>query len=225
MPGGKGRAAVTGDRFEEALAAAFRARARSAARDDCPDPARLWAALGGELPPEDRRDVIDHTASCASCAEDWRLAMELRPEPDAVVAERLAPRRRVWAPLAVAASLVLATGAGLVLWRSGEPETPQFRGAGVATIRSLVPETEPLPRDGCRLRWSFDQAGARYDLRVTTESLREVAHAESLVEPSFLVPEPSLASLPAGTRLLWRVEAALPDGSRVGSPTFVTQLR
>jgi hypothetical protein len=214
---------VSDDPQDRALAAAFRARARSADRADCPAPERLWAALGGELSLDERRDVIDHTAACASCAEDWRLAMELRPEP--VPADRHPPSRRAWARLAVAASLLLATGAGVVLWRTGEPEPPRYRGADQAAIRSLVPEAEPLPRDRCRLAWSFDPAGARYDLQVTTESLQVVAQAEGLAEPSFRVPAGALASLPAGTRLLWRVEAALPDGSRVGSPTFVAELR
>jgi hypothetical protein len=60
---------------------------------------------------------------------------------------------------------------------------------------------------------------------VTTESLQVVATFGQLVEPAVVVPESALVSLPAGTRVLWRVEAVLPDGERVASPTYVARLK
>jgi hypothetical protein len=217
----------------ERLRAALRALAEGARPGEkCPPPERLWATLRAELPVDERREVIDHMASCPSCAEAWRLAVEIHPGP----LPAAAPERRSWpaslfaapssVPLAAAAALVVAIGAGLfVLRESGPPSKPGYREAGPSAIRSLVPEGESLPRDAFRLRWSPGPEGARYDVRVTSESLDTVASARGLTEPSYLVPESALASLPAGTRLLWQVQARLPDGERRDSPTFITSLR
>jgi len=217
----------------ERLRAALRALADGARPGEkCPPPERLWATLRAELPVEQRREVIDHMASCPSCAEAWRLAVEIHPDPQPAAA----PERRSWlatlftappfVPLAAAAALVMAIGTGLVVLREPRPPSPPgYRAAGPSAIRSLLPEDEPLPREAFRLRWSPGPEGARYDVRVTTGSLEPVASAQGLIEPSYLVPESALASLPAGTRLLWQVEARLPDGERRDSPTFMTSLQ
>ncbi|MFT4623185.1 MAG: hypothetical protein ACI8PZ_001841 [Myxococcota bacterium] len=42
--------------------------------DDCIPADRLLAAAQGELDPEARDAVIDHTTRCPVCAEAWRLA-------------------------------------------------------------------------------------------------------------------------------------------------------
>ena len=39
-----------------------------------------------------------------------------------------------------------------------------------------------------------------------------------------VVPPEKLVSVPAGAKLLWRVEAVTPDGARAGSATFVSRL-
>src|SRR5262249_18733624 len=141
--------------------------------ETCPPPERLWATLARELPPEERRDVIDHIAGCASCAEAWRLAVEIHPEPLSTTpsASRtwlvrvFAPTSLV--PLAAAAALLLAVGGGLVLVQRPKTSTPGYREAGPSPITSLLSEREPLSREAFRLRWSPGPEGARYDVRVT----------------------------------------------------------
>jgi hypothetical protein len=121
--------------------------------------------------------------------------------------------------------VAVALGAGVWLARAPQPIDAPFRGGDAPVIRSLSDDGEALPREDFRLRWSPGPEGSRYDVRVTTESLEVVADAQRLAEPSFLVPESALVKLPAGGRVLWRVEALLPGGERVASPTFVTILR
>jgi hypothetical protein len=197
-------------------------------REDCPAPERLWGAARAELPVEQRRDVVDHVAGCLACAEAWRLALEIDPDPRPVAAAPgwIASILESRALVPLAATIVLAV-AGVLFLRGPEfsPDEPGYREAGPAAIRSLLPEKVPVPRSAFRLRWSPGPQGARYDLRLTTESLEPVAAPQGLTENSFLVPEPLLSSLPAGSRLLWQVQMRLPDGERRDSPTFVTLLQ
>lgn len=217
---------------DEALRAAWRGRrAGSPPAAGCPPASDLWSAVRGELPAEARRAVVDHTSSCAACAEAWRLAVALTPDPIPVAPEAprsvLAwlPRPGVLAPLAAAAALVVALAAGFGLLTGPRPgRTPEFRGAEVPVIRSLLGEAQALPRGSFRLQWTAAGEGSRYDVQVTTEALEVVASVQGLAEPVHVVPESALLRLPAGARLLWRVEAVLPDGERVASPTFVARL-
>src|SRR5262249_41375723 len=143
------------------LRAALRALGRgSRPGEACPAPDLLWAALHGERPVEERRDVIDHIAGCASCAEAWRLAAEIDPAPPRLasaagrpwLADRLGSSTYV--PLAAAAALLLAIGGGLFLVGAPRTAAPVYRNVGPAPIVALVSEREPLTRDAFRLRWS-----------------------------------------------------------------------
>ena len=221
------------DEADASLRAAFRARtSRTAPAGDHVPAEDLWSAVRGELSADERRAIVDHTASCAACAEAWRLAMEVTPDPIAAAAPAARPAwtafrwPATFAPLAAAAALVVAVGAGVWLSRAPEPATaPGFRGGEAPVVRSLVGDDEALGREHALLRWSAGPEGSRYDVRVTTESLQVVADIEGLAEPALLVPSAALSSLPPGSRLLWRVEVVGPDGERAASPTFVTRLR
>ncbi len=89
------------------------------ARADCPEPERVWRAAAGEVPSAEIRALVDHTAGCPSCAEEWRLARELVPNVQGSVAnfpvERRAPRSGWWLAAAAAGLLVVA---GVPLWRA-----------------------------------------------------------------------------------------------------------
>jgi hypothetical protein len=215
----------------ERLRAALRALGEEALpREDCPTPERLWGAVRAELPAEQRREVVDHIAGCLACAEAWRLAVEIDPNPPlAAVAPHwpwLATFFEVRTLVPLAATVLVATAANVLLLRGPEePPRPGYREAGPAAIHSLLPEKEAVSRSDFRLRWSPGPEGSRYDVRVTTESLDSVVSAQGLTEASFLVPESALNSLPSGSRLLWQVQMRLPDGERRDSPTFITVLQ
>lgn len=197
----------------------------------CPSPEQIWGAVRGELPPGEIRQIVEHTALCASCAEDWRLAVALqKPESASNVVhatERFTARQRIrnWG-LAAAAALAVAVGG--ILWQQQALNNGEviYREGEQATIQSLVEEGHALPRDQFLLRWSAPATpGATYDVEVSTEDLRVVASAEDLGEPQFQVPASALAGLPPGARLLWKVDAELPLGGHVSSPTFVTTVQ
>jgi hypothetical protein len=207
----------------------------------CPAPEKIWDAVQGALPADEVREIVLHTAVCAACAEDWRLAHTLQTESEAGAAVappaplRFAPRfnqLRNWG-LAAAAALALAFVGLQWFQRPLLPAGPDssngstYRGSQ-ATIRSLVAEGQALPRDRFLLKWS-PPAGApavtAYAVEVSTEDLRVLSSAEGLKATEYQVPASALADLPAGSRLLWKVETDLPEGGHVKSPTFITPVQ
>ena len=201
-------------------------------REDCPPPERIWAAVGGELSSDGLRDVVDHTVTCAVCAESWRLAAELiaeeasaaHPEP----AEEPGPSEngfwRSW--LQVAALMVVLAGAGLLLRPDGAPSPAPVRSGDEAGISALTPQDRALPREAFVLRWTGPAPGLRYDVEVTwitAEASTVVFRAQDLEETEVRVPPEALAELPSEARLLWEV-TALDDGQPVEHRTFRARL-
>ncbi len=189
--------------------------------DDCPEPERLWNAARGGAAPGETRELIDHTSTCAACAEAWRLAVHL--SEDAPAAERAG--NRTWWRVAVAAAVVVGM-LGLLRLADLPFGEPGWRDAGDNAVAAAVGEDVPLPRDAFILRWGLETPveGTRYDVRVTTEDLRVLAEARGLEAPSFQVAATALAELPSGSRVFWLVEASLPDGKRLTSKTFLVRL-
>lgn len=209
---------------------AFASLARGAlAGPDCPAAEELWDAAAGRLSAEERRTLIDHTAGCASCAEDWRLARQLTADAGepAIGAPGGQPGYRVrWGLAAAAAVLALVA---VPVWLDRVPtETPETlrQVAGSAAIRSLVPTDAALQRSDCILSWSVsNERAVGYDLVVASEELQILAKVKGLDEPRFRVPEEALSEVPPGGRVLWRVEATLATGQRVASATFTHRLQ
>ncbi len=210
------------DRLGEALrAAATDARPR----EDCPEAERIWAAVHQELPLSEREAIIDHTVECGTCAEAWRLAMEIRRtdelEAEAASHERSMLRQpAVWA-LAAAATLVLAV---VVMRPWAPPPAPGLRDPGSAVLQSLV-VGDALPRTNFLLRWSGGSPDARYELTATTSDLEVLALVRGLDRPEYLIPSDRLAQLPSGALVLWRVVARASDGSTLASQTFETPVQ
>jgi Putative zinc-finger len=207
--------------------------------DHCPSPAEIWAGVHGELSPGRLRDVVEHLASCSSCAEAWRVALILERPADALGAAgtpaevsagtggaRRAPRRpsnwRLYGMLAAAAAAVFAVVLGIHDLRRGEAPPPVIvqRGGPAephAATRWLTPGEATLPRDGARLRWS-GPPDATYDLRVELVDEREAAEPIAIATPrgltatEYTLTVRDLARLPAGAALRAALTAHLPDG-------------
>ena len=212
--------------------AAFAAADDAPAPESCPSPETIWSAVRSELPPQQLRETLDHVAACAACAEDWRLAAELNRQQaaeTATVPGKVIQGRFGWRSLSTAAAIAAALLIGVTVYRGTKsgPQTPTYREAEAphAGIRSLLPSGEALPRQGAVLRWSSLPDAVSYDVEVSTEDLRPVAAVKGLTAPEYRLPESSLASLPAGSRLLWRIDAVHADGSRESSQTFNSPLR
>ena len=192
------------------------------------DDEAIWRAVTGEASLEEHRATLEEVARNPAAAESWRLAVELERQigerveqaPAAVVPVR----RRLWQSLsAVAATVALV--AGVNLWLEPTPEvTPVYRDPAAAKIISSISETEPLPRHDAVLRWSDLGAGSRYMVRLLTDSLIPLFTVEDLAVPEVRLPPDRLAELPADSRLLWQVEARLPDGRTITSPAFFLEL-
>jgi hypothetical protein len=119
--------------------------------------------------------------------------------------------------------VLLLTAGLVVILRRGAPPVVMRAGEEVA-IRSLVPESAPLPREACVLRWSEPAGGARYTVRVGTDDLSPIALGENLDQTEYRVQAKDLEKVPPGAVIVWRVEAVLPDGRRIASPGFRNRL-
>jgi hypothetical protein len=189
---------------------------------------RIWLAVSGALPPEERRALVDRMAAYPGCAEAWRVAHEMWEASQATtvgasaVAPAPATRTPLW--LAAAAVLLLGTTVGLVTLLNRSPGD-EFRASPGYVVASLVPPEAVLPRDSFRLRWTPGPEGSRYQVRVTTEDLRLLATANDLAAPEFPVEPALLSSVPSGASVLWQVEVSLPSGEQVTSETFIVRLR
>ena len=212
------------------LRAAFQAPAGpTPAPETCPAPETIWAGVRGELSPQQMREALDHVASCAACAEDWRLAAEIEREasraataaPGKVIVGRFGRFRSLAAAAAIAAGLLVAVN----VYRDAGPQEPTYRNAEQTDVRSLLPEGTALPRQGAVLRWSPVPGATSYDVQVSTEDLQVVATAQGQTATEYRIPESGLRSLAPGTNLLWQVDAVFPDGTRQSSPTFTTPLK
>ncbi len=218
----------------ERLRRGFAADRHAPRPEECPPPEQIGRAARGELAPREVRDVVEHLAACGECAEAWRLARAFEEEaageeggtePATPPASRWPAR--AFAPWAAAAAAVLALVATGLWWSerpAGPTQAPVYRQGAEVTIHSQVPEDKPLPRDHAELAWSGAPEGSTYDLSLSTEDLRTLDQAEDLEEPRYTVPAKAFDGLASGAKVLWRVEAHLPDGRTVASPTFVTAI-
>nr|WP_255207688.1 hypothetical protein [Myxococcus sp. AM009] len=232
---------------EEASVERLRAVVRSEdtlENEDSPvDSDRIWRAVSGALPAEERRAVVERVAADPAWAAAWRLAHELncasqrsssdgraggqgaraRSDGGGTRGERgfrFAWSRPLWGAVATAALVLVVVGVSL----PENPDAPSLRGRDAAGLVSCLPEDAPLRRQDCVLRWSGGTEDTRWSVRLSTEDLRLVHRADSLEQSEYRVPESVLAPLKAGTKLLWQVEARLPDGQVLRSTTFVNRL-
>ncbi|RKH36788.1 hypothetical protein [Corallococcus sicarius] len=223
-------------------------RLRTALRDDDAaqgtpvDADLVWRAVTQDLPAEERRAVIERVAADPAWAQAWRLAKAMsqaasQAEAPAKVVSLKDRReqgqreqgRRFWqgrpAWGAMAATLVVLVGAVVVVRQQQVDDPERIRGGAAGAITSGVPEATALPRDRFVLRWSGVPEATHWSVQVSSEDLKLFHRAERLEQREYTVPASVLAELPAGTRVLWQVEARLPDGSVRRGSTFVNRLQ
>jgi len=198
------------------LERAFREPAAGAASvGTCPSPEVIRAAVTLEGSVARRRSTLAHVAICPACTVAWDTLREFHDSAPAARPSGLG----VWGSLAAAAALAFAfwlvpqTGieqGADAEWRAG---SSRFDWSG------SVGETR-LTADSTTLRWAPGPVGTRFELRVTDATLRPFARAVALELPEYSLSAESLTGLEAGSVLFWQVDAILPDGSRVVSPTF-----
>ena len=71
---------------------------------------------------------------------------------------------------------------------------------------------------------SLDAEGAVFMVRVMDPDLGVLTTVRDLAEPRYRIPEADLASVTRGGRVLWQVEAILPDCRGLRSMTFAARI-
>ena len=223
-------------RGAERLAEEFRKSDPRELHGDCPSAARLWAAVAGELAPEEVRDLVDHTASCVDCSVAWRVALEVHREgaSEAPGASILPFRSRLAHSLLPGGLTLVAAGiaAGLLFlgpWTNSNRKGPlelegnSERGAK----RPLASLTGPAvqPRDAVVLRWSAYPGAERYSVTVMNPSLDVLYRGFDLPTTELRIPTEALPPPPSGGRALWSVQAILPGGRTVDSDVFTVDFQ
>lgn len=195
--------------------------------EDMPSAEAIWAAVQGELPRREAEAVLDAAMRDPVAHEELRLALAVQDELDALAEAPLhtpeAGRR--WGPWLVA-GLAAAAAALVLATRPPGPPAPDgrdshYRGdAGGA--QSLV-DAPSLPVDAFELAWEAE-AGAHYELRISTDAPSLLLRKRGLTEARFTVPPSTFDGVPSGTRILWQVDVVRPDNSRSRSATYVVRL-
>jgi len=201
----------------------------SRARPDPVDPERVWAAVSGELSAEETAALVDRLPGDPDLAAAWRMASALGARPAAAGAGEGAQVISLSRGRAGGAAAALAAATLLTVY-SPQPLDPlpdsAYRDAfDGSEIESALPEDEPLRRADLALAWTGAPEGSLFAVQIADEDLNVLHMARSLTEPRYEVPEGALDTLPDGGRILWKVEAQLPDGRRVTSATFIHALR
>ncbi len=218
----------------DALRGAFASR-EGQPGPDCPTPEQLFDAASGAAPAPERLRVVDHLTACASCAQDWQLAVAMAAGEDAQehgVRERraevvpLQPKRRRdtrWAMLAAAAAVVMTIGV-LLQQQQFAPDAGYREATGPNVARTTM-DGVTLQRDDVLLRWQSTAENARWRVRVLRADLEPLFVSAELDTPQVRVPDEALERVVAGERLLWQVETRLPDGQVLQSPVWHITVR
>ncbi len=192
----------------------------------CPTPEAIWDVAHQAASLSRRRQVVHHVIACGVCTEAWRLAYDLRSDgTERRAATSIRPvSTGWWWGLAAAAAAVAVAGILLQLRPvTADRQGTEFRSAPAGALSSRLPAGATLPREAFVLRWARTP-GAIYTVRVATEDLTVLAAVSGLKATEYQVPGAVLESLPAGSRILWQVEAVTPAGHRLSSRTFTARL-
>lgn len=175
-------------------------------RAGCPTPEMLRALVAREGAESTRLATLDHVMACRECQREFELLRAI------AAAAPPAPRWRVSAPLALAASLLLVVAASVVGIRAlSRPGDDVMRGGGAEGVSLITPASE-TPRV---LRWHRVPGAISYRVEVLTDSGALLSGATT-TDTSAAIPDS--VPLPEGARYLWWVRAHRADGTELRSP-------
>ena len=187
----------------------------------CATPEQLLDLVRREGSEDSRLRTLDHVMACPSCRREFDL---LRAVEQAGVESGARPSRVRWqwqrmAPLALAASLLLALGVTIALNRAGErPDQPRGAGSGVTL---LAPAAQVPAHELVTFAWRPVRHANRYVLELLEGSGGKVVLSRETSD-TVLVLDPRL--LQPGAEYQWWVRAVTPAGE-LASPLRPLRLR
>lgn len=151
-----------------------RGRSRHSA---CPESEAILALVRREGPEETRLATLDHVMSCADCRSEFDLvrSIELAGAETGAAAR---PGRRWIAPLALAASVLLAVVVGRYALPAA-PETDVVRSGEKDRLTLLAPPPEAITGSPILFAWQPIAGAARYRLEVMNARGEVVLEAET----------------------------------------------
>jgi len=212
------------------LREAWAAREPRAPGPECPPAEAIWEAVAGSRSENEVQAMLGHSLECADCSALWRLARELHgaSADSAPGADNIVPFRRARPPrwVAVVGTLAAAAAVALVLLprSAGHRPEPVVRGTEGAALRQ-DPATATLDRARAVLRWTGAPDGSRFTVVVSTRDLTVLYRRSGVVGTQLDLPPETLATVPSGAEVVWRVEAIAPGGLRISSEAFVSRVQ
>ncbi|MGQ0761631.1 MAG: hypothetical protein ACT4OT_06390 [Acidobacteriota bacterium] len=205
---------------------------------NCPDITVWRNYCDGSTAHDERLSAESHLASCHRCRHqlialfDEAREAHVEPAHDALKgrALRLAPQKvkrpffasfRPFAPVALAAAVVLAVGISFLLYRdrTGTPSPTDLRQSSGATAEiplSNPPNAAQLETGTIEFRWGDSTSEARYQLTLTDEKGDIVFQEPNARSPLRL--DSGALKLSSQRKYYWSVTAKLPDGTLRESP-------
>jgi hypothetical protein len=174
----------------------------------CPEPEAILALIRREGPEEARLATLDHVMSCADCRSEFDLVRSIElAGGEAGAAAR--PGRRWMAPLALAASVLLAIMIGRYAL-PGTPERDVVRSGEKDRLTLLAPPAEATSGSPILFAWHPIEGARRYRLEVMNTGGEVVLEAET-VDTAIVLQ--SAADLAPG-EYQWWVGATAPADAR-----------
>jgi hypothetical protein len=203
-------------RLQELYAQAL-ARRSDSTSVDCVTPEQLLALVRREGAESDRLATLDHVMGCPACQREFDLLRAVESSGRRITAQR--PVRSIGrrlAPLALAASLLLAVGVGLLVRNRSAGDT--VRGGG-GQLTLLSPETEVTPGQPITFSWRSLAGVNRYQIEVLDQN--GTAIFSQVTRDTTIIWR---ARLPAGKQYQWWVRDLTP-GSHLVSPVRPLRVR
>ncbi len=190
--------------------------------DRCPTPEAMLALVRGEMDEASRLATLDHVMSCAECSREFELLRAIdRASGESAgsnagdgtsglsAARRRSTLRR-YAPLALAASLLIAAG---VLTRNVWRESPDVTRGETAAVTLVAPPDEMQTGAPIAFVWRPIPDAFRYEIEVL-DAAGNVAYAETTSDTVVTLPAGRLA---AGSDYRWMVRATTGAGDQLVS--------
>jgi hypothetical protein len=204
--------------YERALAERAASERATPERAGCPSPAAILALVRREGGEERRLETLDHVMACPVCRREFELLRAIERAGERSWTTR--GWRRV-APIALAASVLLAVGVG-VWQRVGRRDGLDVERGTPDTVMLLAPRADAIAGAPVSFVWHAVPGARRYELEVLDAGGTPVY---GLTTGDTVVTLPDARRLGPGVEYHWWVRVTDDAGSRRASSMRRLRLR